>query len=658
MNTNVFTDSYKFNYNLLKDKISCNKSNPIFKIMIKREKYNQKIVTANDFSLICINIIDNNTIVNYELMLEDNITINVTVSLIEEEKEILGCIDVKIEGEACLRQVQFPYVKYENVSCFDSLLMASSWGDNIERPTKTILDYCRGNGKSWVYDYIKCGEDEVIYTYPSIMAMQYMTLHNNSRSIYVASYSTSDETMTFNAKVLSKTALALSINHYPFIENGNWSSPQCGFSVLTSDWHSAADLYSSHMRSEFKAPDIPKWMKSDEEGWHGWVGLIMRFENKEPLFRFKDLPEVYKKVSNTGINTLQVAGWTYNGFDTLYPDFDYDPALGTKEELKNALDKIGEMGGHVILYTNGRLVDSKSEFYKNGGDKFICLKEDGTTYIERYNTSSEFRIACPSCGSYGEWMASRIKRMIEEFGADAAQVDQISCNIGVFCFDKSHPHPTPATNFLKGIEKELEEIRKIHKQLDPKFFVWCEGCHERFSQWYDVNQGHGEEFTWQLGESIPEQFLYNYPDRIVTGMSTNLQQLFYVYSQGKPFDVSIDSLNNEEYVEHLKQFINIRKRYPDYFLRGIFRDNVGLEVTKEVKAFGIEKSDGKGLVVNLWCAGAESDMACSAMLKNPRPEMKIKLVYPEKVSINKVSEWLNISWKGPVATLIFENLTN
>ena len=116
----------------------------------------------------------------------------------------------------------------------------------------------------------------MIYTYPSIMAMQYMVLYNESRSLYMATYSTGDETMTFHAKTTGKYSLELSIKSLSlYYIRGVANSGMFNFD-LDGGWHKAAKIYSRRMGSVFKAPDSPPWM---EKEYHGWVEVIMKREN-------------------------------------------------------------------------------------------------------------------------------------------------------------------------------------------------------------------------------------------------------------------------------------------------------------------------------------------------------------------------------------------
>jgi len=393
-------------------------------------------------------------------------------------------------------------------------------------------------------------------------------------------------------------------------------------------------------------------MHDENEGFHGWVQFFMRREGQSSASRFRDLPGVARRARATGLNQLHIAGWTYDGFDTYYPDFEHDPQLGTAEELHTALQRMRAEGTRVILYTNGRLVDPRSKFYRTGGQASVCLDEEGQPYIERYGTSAEFRIACPSCGNYADTMAKQIAGLITRYGAHAAQVDQISCNHAYFCYDRTHPHPTPATNYLPGVEQELRAIRTAHQALDPEFYVWCEGCHERFAQFYDVNQGHGEEFTWALGSGVPELFSYVYPDLIVTGLSSNLQQLCHSYAQGKPFDVPMRMLDDTDYADLLHDLVAIRKKYASFFLNGRFIDCTDLVTSGVVRAFGIESRDDDRLLVNLWMPGAEPTTAVDVAVQVARPASRPVCVYPDNLDVVMDGSWLGFSWRGPIAAFI------
>lgn len=559
--------------------------------------------------------------------------LNVTVTLSAREAEVTGSVRVD-SGGVLVREVRFPNITWTEVEAFDSLLMSTAWGDNIQRPTKVIRETKGG---------------QISYVYPSELAMQYMALHNPGRSVYVSNYSLLDESFSLAAKSLGDRSLELSVVHHPFVRSGAWVSPECGFAVLTGGWHAAADLYSCHMRGKFAPPNLPDWMR---ESFHGWAQVGMSFVGGVVKHRFTDLPEVYRRISETGINTMHVFGWSGRGHDTDYPDYRPNPALGAEEDLRRAMDQIRSMGGHAILYTNGRLIDPDSQFCReNGGQGILCLREDGTPYSENYGTGVDFGVACPVCEEFHAHLASEVERIARQYHAHAIQIDQISCNPGYLCFNRSHPHPTPPTNFLPGVSALLRRVRHTHKAIDRDFFVWCEGCHERFGQFYDVNQGHGEEFTWQIGESTPEQFSYNYPDRIVTGISDTVQKLCYTYAQGKPFDFHVKALDDPEFARMLTELVAVRKSQPEHFERGVFKDCVGVEASAGARAFLIAGTDGTAMV-NVWIPGLAIGGQASASIRLRGGGGIRKPIYPRNAKIRSNGEWWDLNWTGPVVSVL------
>ena len=59
-------------------------------------------------------------------------------------------------------------------------------------------------------------------------------------------------------------------------------------------------------------------------------------------------------------------------------------AMGTAEELKQALAEVKTDGGHVAFYVNSRLCNASFEDEREFMEKSVVQKRDGTPYIEHY----------------------------------------------------------------------------------------------------------------------------------------------------------------------------------------------------------------------------------------------------------------------------------
>jgi hypothetical protein len=562
--------------------------------------------------------------------------LRVTVHFTSETDEIEARLSIESPGGVEIRRVNFPIIDVVPTYPFDTLLMSHPMGDAMHYPNRVIGARMGG---------------EAVYRYPATLSMQYMVLFNGGRSYYLSAYSTGDETFEHSAKTLDN-GMRLSCVWYPFLDDGRWESPPCGLSVLPGGWHAAADLYRRRMTKVFQPPPLPAWM---HESFHGWMQVSFKGAQTNPPFRFTDIPALYDKVEDLGLNVLHIFSWGQGGFDNNYPLRFPSPNNGTPEELRAAMDEVRSRGGHVVLYTNGRLIDPDTPFYaEGGGHRAIAVTEDWKPYVETY-AGNTFYVACPSTAPFQDALFDNFRRIVLDYHANAAQIDQVGVTPGVFCFNPNHPHPAPSRNWLAATDHMLERIHTFYREKDPDFFVWCEGTNERFGRWYEVHQSHGEEGWWTPGDSLPEQFRYTYPDYLLTGISDNIQMMCHTHGQGKPFDFNLRRLSDPDWVRLLKALVRVRKAEPAYFLRGRFRDTVGVEATGEhIRCWRIDRDEGPGTLVNVWARGRDLASRAEASVRLPEPDWPARAVYPDDLTLTCDGTWIRMKWTGPIATLASE----
>lgn len=568
-----------------------------------------------------------------------------TVTLRQELSEIIGRISIEAAGMAVDR-VEFPYVQWDRIDHGEKLFVPAGWVGEISQPRDAIQRWCtRDKNHPW-YHFSPVDGSQAVFMYPSIMDMQFLALHTPGHCLYLAAYSTGDETMSFRAGNRTHH-FVLSVDHHP-CAGETWTSPECAVASVPGDWHAAADLYASHMREAFARPRHPRWMV---DGFHGWVQLIMKFEGREPKYRFADLPGLAARAQDMGLPVLHVAGWSGDGHDTMYPNYEPCPALGTPQDLRAAMDEIRAMGMRAVLYTNGRLIDPASKFYRDGGDRSVSVGRDGKPQIEDYGTTPRFEVCCPMSKPYRDQMVREICRMVGEYGAHAVQIDQISSADACFCTDTSHGHPVPSANFLPGYDLMLAEIRDAARAIDPDFFIWVEGCHERFSQFYDVNQSADEADGAGIDTPRPEVFPYVYPHLLITGPTSTANQACLTFCQGKALDVSLPSLDDDYLSPLLRGFSSLRSRLARYLLRGTFRDCVGVTTAGGARPFVHLAEDGSGRLINLWVKGASPSQPCEAWVRTGDGSRRMEAHYPSSITLESRGEWTRVAWEGPVAVI-------
>lgn len=412
----------------------------------------------------------------------ETLTVSVTLSRLKEEVE--ARLSIQTSGDLEIRRVKFPCVDVTPTYHYDTLLMAHPMGDAMYYPTRVIGGRLGG---------------EAAYRYPAMLGMQYMVLYHAGRSYYVSAYSTGDETFEHSGRNIDG-GMRLACVWFPFLKDGTWQSPACGVTVLPGGWHAAADLYRGRMSEIFKPSKGPEWM---HESFHGWMQVSFKGAQSNPPFRFTDIPSLYDKVEDLGLNVLHIFSWGQGGFDNNYPLRFPSENNGTAEELRASMDQVKARGGHVVLYTNGRLIDPDTDWNAaHGGHRAYALDEKLEPYPERY-AGNLFYVACPSVEVYRNALFDNFDRMLRLYGNNAAQIDQTSCTPANFCWNPAHNHRTPATNWLEPTEAMLKRIHDYYRSKDPEFFVWGEGTNERFGQYYEVHEGHGEEGWWTAGIPSP-----------------------------------------------------------------------------------------------------------------------------------------------------------
>ena len=142
----------------------------------------------------------------------------------------------------------------------------------------------------------------------------------------------------------------------------------------------------------------------------------------------------------------------------------------------------------------------------------------------------------------------------------------------------------------------------------------------------------------------------------MTGLGRNIHQLCHSMLQGKPLDVTWTALEDADFADALRRMIDLRRRYPEFYLNGRFMDNEGVETDRATRSGVLLSRDGKRMLVALWRRGAEKmDAETSAWLRVKEETGEMVCIFPPDCTAeNGGGEWMKISFRGPLAALIFD----
>ncbi|MDD3927897.1 MAG: DUF6259 domain-containing protein, partial [bacterium] len=342
--------------------------------------------------------------VEYSSLVTDNGRLNIMLQYTIElqNDEAYFTFYIRNEEEIEITEAWFPWIKgitaLQDNPEDDFLLLPEACGRRMDNPLCTLMDYHSG--------YMGPDEAGAVYSilYPGGASMQWIELSNGKEGIYMASYDSSFQTtcMSAIAHPEEETNLSLAFTKYPFIKKGdNWESAPFVLSLHDGSWHAGARKYRSWAeKTWWKCPQPLNWVQD----MSGWQRTFLKHQYGEDLQRYSDIPEIHRAADSGDIDALMLLGWWSGGFDNRYPEYELEPEAAA--ELRSHIDQVHEHGGKIILYTNGRLIDVATDFYRRIGHRISLKDIDGNEYREHYKFwgsgtllklfgYKSFAVACP-----------------------------------------------------------------------------------------------------------------------------------------------------------------------------------------------------------------------------------------------------------------------
>ncbi len=561
---------------------------------------------------------------------------------------------IKNNSPEVVREVWFPLISgLTKISSSekDSFITIPLWiGSKFRNPVKTLPENWvpKEGSFSWKFPLL----------YPGIASMSWIDFYNEKEGLYFASYDKTFQTTGLGARRRKeKGDFQLGIIKYPFIEPGEtWKSKEYIISAHRGDWHAGAKKYRRFTDTWMEKIKRPDWIKQAP----GLCDLFMKHQNKRIYFNYDRLPLIQKENLKKGLNLpLYIFSWYGNGHDSGYPEYAADKDMGGEGKLKEAIRDVKEKKGKAILYTQGRLIDFATNYYKNKGHK-VCIKnEDGIFYIDEYSWPIQgsisphkvFAIACPSTKEWSRQLNKQVD-LVMSLGADGLLFDQIGGDHPYLCFDKTHPHKKPAMAFAGKI-KLLKNLRKRTKRKNKNFAIMVELVCDCFLQYVDMVHAHCENFRPEGNLlPMPELYRYTFPEHIlssrdayeeeainqsfVLGLRQEYWRMFEAFEHvDARFENDPEQLRVKNYVTkmlkskaHLEKIFKLKKKCPELLIEGIFKDEEGIRVSDkkvEAKLFTSKHEEHKAVV--LW---NKALMRKNIKLEVSRKDHRYKVLYPDK----------------------------
>lgn len=372
---------------------------------------------------------------------------------------------------------------------------------------------------------VKTAKDDnarMVAEYPSPMSMQLVQLYNNQESLYYYVPDSTREYKEFNfgafinkgqydfQGVQVSDKVSLSCSRYPFIESGEKKSVSAVIGVSAhGDWYDGSNEYRQFLIDE----KMTRESNSLTEEWTGFSVLIgTQYGNKQfaGYTQAEGFQDTYtswaEKTNQYGVTTTTLIGWHSGGFDSMYPDYEFQTGAGFGEDnFKLAMQQGHANGNTFLAYINAHIADKDSNWsntvydvstgitnmeraaIKTKGFTSSTEKSDYVNYMirESYGTGTYYYAMCPASELFRDAIVSAVKRLRSN-GIDGIWFDQLMEMPANLCFDASHGHATPATAYGEGYAEMFAEIELAMASVDGDYMFAAEGVCDAYIEYVDV----------------------------------------------------------------------------------------------------------------------------------------------------------------------------
>ncbi len=314
----------------------------------------------------------------------------------------------------------------------------------------------------------------------------------------------------------AEPGLSLSIVHYPCLKGGSWESDVCVVALHPGDWHWAADDYRT-FRTSITRPNAkghrPIWFENSP-------GLVAHYDFQYQgggiVHRYADIPALYEKARKLGMPHLLLSGWHEGGFDNGFPRYRINPALGTEQELIDAVAKVRAAGGHVAFYINSRLCNLAYPELADLVENSTVMRRDGKLHIEKYGAADiSFASLCNQDPAWRDVFVGVVRYLTQTIGADSMYLDQLGMAPSLLCYHPGHAeHAGNPAGWNQGYEAMLERMRSDY--APEGMALLYEGCNDIFGPGVS-GQLISTMFHDHSG-AYPELYKYTFPEQILVDM--------------------------------------------------------------------------------------------------------------------------------------------
>ena len=359
--------------------------------------------------------------------------------------------------------------------------------------------------------------------------MQFMTVANKTRGLYVGSHDPRFTCMDFTGVYDAKAAtFVLGVKFNLWLRSGDdFVVTPVVMAEYAGDWHVAAKRYREWWDRCFRVAYVPNRVKD----MTGVFIVLLKQQNDEIIWPYTEFDSLGRCAQSYGFDHVEFHAWGKGGHDRLYPEYEPDPLMGGKEGLIKGVQTLKDMGIHATVYSNGQLQERETtEYWRTKGKGGAIVNRDGTEHTETWHKFTNrpahtFDVVCYHQQAWKDRMLE-ICRDAKAYGFEGFFYDQIGVSRPRQCFATNHGH-RPGDWVYAGDRHDLfKSIADVIHSEDPEFVLSAEGFHDAIFDSCAWFEGWAEEgFAWSrfdkeyVQDFYPEFVLYTFPEVVTTDRS-------------------------------------------------------------------------------------------------------------------------------------------
>ncbi len=377
----------------------------------------------------------------------------------------------------------------------------------------------------------------------------------------------------------------------------------------------------------------------------------MKHQDGLVLNTYNDLPRKAEASLAAGCPYLLVFGWQTGGHDNNYL-YRYLPneTWGGEKSLREALEKVRQIGVEVVPFFNGTLANIEMPEHKQFGKDWEAITRAGHPYYAgnwaRQNFDAPTRNRemlhheiCP-CDEHRTYFLKTARRIVQDYGFGNLQLDQISEKM-LPCYNELHHHAHPDRAYVDGLAELLSKTRGSLREANPEGVMIGEWINDFTAQWLDGS------WSWRQTD-FPEPVLYTLPWVMMSHELDALEddEANKAFAYKLYLDMKIDGGDSPitkypQFAAHIKRLADLRRRAFDYYVSADFCDEEGIKLIQPrkvmAKVFHNSASHKVGIVIAEF-GGEKCDVVLKTKWKSKQSRIHVESNAAEPCEILSADE--------------------